>query len=101
MIVISGAEAIERMRAIRNTDEYFMMQHLTYNCNTKKPDGLRTVTQAKLRPALPKESFENDSDHYLTYIDLDIDKPRQCFKKLIRQVAFAPDYEWLKVSWFV
>lgn len=101
MNTISGTEAIERMRAIKNTNEYFMLQHLTYDCNTKHTDGLRTVSQATLRSALPNETFATDSDHYLTYTDLSINQPRMCFKKLIRKVAFAPNYNWLNVNWFV
>jgi len=98
---ISGFDALARMREIRYDDtKYFMLYHLTYNTEKDKTDGLRIVKHARLRPALPDEVFNIPSDLYLTYTDLDNNEPRMCFKKLIRFVAFPPDFTLLKVDWF-
>ena len=85
----------------------FKLMHLTYNRKKGETNGLRMVERCRLRTALPNEAFSTNIDHYLTYSDLDekFTDPkkgdaRQCFKKLIRKVAFPPEYEWMKVSWF-
>lgn len=100
--VISGPEAIRRMRLISKVkDVYFTLIHFT--CNLQKQTGgeLRKVERCQLRPALPDGVTKVDPDHYLTYIDVSIDEPRMCWKKLIRFVAFPPDYQLLKVDWFI
>lgn len=100
--VISGAEAIRRMRLIsRVPDAYFTLIHLT--CNLKKRTGgqLRKAEHCRLRAALPEKVTKIDPDHYLTYVLTDNDEPRMCFKKLIRYVAFPPDFKLQKVDWFI
>jgi len=98
---ISGTEAIARMRQLRhNETTHFEMHHLTYNHSTDETKGLRSVMRCRLRPALPKETFAAPADLYLPYVDLDLNEPRSCFKKLVRLVAFPPTYEPLKVNWF-
>lgn len=98
---ISGTEAIARMRQIRHTaDAYFTMHHLTWNETKQEAKGLRVVERCKLRPALPNEKFALPGDLYLPYMDLDLEEPRTCFKKLIRFVAFPPLYKLQKVNWF-
>jgi hypothetical protein len=98
---ISGFEALARMREIRHDDKkHFILYHLTYNIDKDKTDGLRIVKRACLRPALPDDALKTESDLYLTYTDLDSNEPRMCFKKLIRFVAFPPDFTLLKVDWF-
>lgn len=51
-------------------------------------------------PGTPRRTYPGGSGHYLTYVDASADEPRMCWKKLIRYVAFPPDYELLKVDWF-
>ncbi len=98
---ISGADAIARMRQIRHDpSKHFILKHLTYNRDKDATNGLRTVRKCRLRAALPKEAFQYPTDMYLTYYDIEKDQNRMCFKKLIRYVAFAPDFELLKVDWF-
>lgn len=98
---ISGTEAIARMRQIRHRHENsFTLHHLTWNEAKREAKGLRVVERCRLRPALPNEKFSLPGDLYLPYMDLDIGEPRNCFKKLIRFVAFPPRYELLKVNWF-
>jgi hypothetical protein len=102
MKVISGAEAIARMRQLRHDEHsYFEMHHLTYDINREKTDGMHAVLHARLRPSLPDDLFKTDSDLYLPYTDLDTGEPRMCFKRLIRLVAFPPDFELMKVDWFI
>lgn len=98
---IAGTEAIARMRQLRHSEHlHFEMHHLTYNHATDDTKGLRSVTRCRLRPALPKETFAAPADLYLPYMDLDLNEPRTCFKKLVRMVAFPPTFEVLKVNWF-
>jgi len=101
MQIISGYEAIARMRQLRNEPgSYFKLIHLTYNATKDQCNGMRIVPNARLRKALPDEVFQLDSDLYLPYTDLDLKEPRMCFKKLIRFVAFPPDFKLMKVNHF-
>jgi hypothetical protein len=101
MKTISGAEAIARMRQIRHDPSaHFVLHHLTYNHAKDSTNGLRVVNKARIRPGLPTDVFQFNSELYLTYYDIEKDDARMCFKKLIRFVGFAPDYELLKVDWF-
>ena len=100
--VISGTEAIRRMRLIsKMKDETFTLIHFTCNLKTASGGELRKVEHSRLRPALPEKIMKVDPDHYLTYVVSDTDEPRMCWKKLIRFVAFPPHYELLKVDWFI
>lgn len=109
MKTISAVKAIKIMRELKTLPgSYFKMMHLTYNRTKDETNGMRLVERCRLRAALPNESFQTDVDHYLTYTDLDLTHndsvkgdARQCFKKLIRKVAFPPEYEWMKVKWFI
>ena len=98
---ISGAEAIERMREIRHDPKkYFTLHHLTFNSRYGTSKGMRVVERCRLRPALPKEYGKRPSDLYLPYYDIIEEKNGVAFRKLIRFVAFSPDFELLKVNWF-
>lgn len=101
MKTISGAEAIARMRSMRNDPgNYFILHHLTYNRKLDQTSGMRIVNKCRLRTAVPDDAFQFDQDLYLPYYDIEKDDARLCFKKLIRFVAFPPAYELLKVDWF-
>lgn len=101
MKTISGAEALARMRQIRHDPSaHFVLHHLTYNHDKDSTNGLRIVNKARLRPALPQDVFRFTSELYLTYYDIEKDEAKMCFKKLMRCVAFAPDFELMKVDWF-
>lgn len=100
--IISGAEAIRRMRLIsKMKDETFTLIHFTWNMKTRVGGELRKVEHCRLRPAMPEKVTKVDPDHYLTYTIADLDEPRMCWKKLLRFVAFPPRYELLKVDWFI
>ena len=97
---ISGADFLKRARAMRHSPETFQLYHFTYNQKTGIAKGLRKVEQCRVRQALPRETFQYDPDLYLTYVDVELNEPRTCFKKLARYVAFPPNYELLKIEWF-
>jgi len=104
MDTINGFEALKRMRALRHSkDFYFKIKHLTWNERRRQTDGIRVVNACRLRPALPDESMKPHPDLFQPYTDLNESKAnanRMCRKRLIREVAFAPDFIWLKVDWF-
>ena len=99
---ISGFEAIARMRELRHKDHlHFELHHLTYNHATGETKGLRVVSRCRVRPSLPDDRFALPADLYLPYMDLDMNEPRMCFRKLIRAVAFPPHFVLQKVNWFI
>lgn len=60
--VISGAEAIRRMRLIsKMKDETFTLIHFTCNMKTGVGGELRKVEHCRLRPAMPGESYKGGS----------------------------------------
>lgn len=98
---ISGSEAMRRMRLVgkvRNAS--FTLIHFTCNLKQRTGGQLRKVEHCVLRPSMPAGKTKVDPDHYLTYADVSADTPRICWKKLIRYVAFPPQYELLKIDWF-
>ena len=104
MDTMSGNQALAIMRDMRHReDAYFEIHHLTWNKDTRKSNGMRIVRKARLRPALPDEVFkEANPDLYLTYIDLEANNKNQnriCRKRLIRFVAFPPEFKLMKVIW--
>lgn len=104
METIHGFEAIARMRQMKNnTQAFFKMSHLTADTSRKITNGMRHVEKCRLRDALPDDAFGSvPADLFLPYSDLSERKPvnRMCRKKLIRYVAFPPDFTLLKVEWF-
>ena len=99
---ISGTDAIAMMREMRHdNNRHFELHHLTYNAATDDTKGLRVVQRCRLRPSLPNEAFAAPADVYLPYMDLDLNEPRVCYKKLVRAVAFPPHYELMRVNWFI
>lgn len=100
---ISGSEAIARARALRFLpDASFTLVHLTCNLNKPEESGrMVKIERCRLRPALREDTFETDGDHYLPYEDIETEKPGMCFKKLMRYIAFPPNYELLKINWFL
>jgi hypothetical protein len=98
---ITGAEALDRMRRLRLiNDATFMLMHLSCDLKTRECGEMIKHDRCRLRGSLPERTFKINVDHYLPYEDLDTGEPKMCFKKLIRYVAFPPDYEILKVTWF-
>ena len=105
METIHGFEAIARMRQLKNNQvAHFQMAHLTADTSRRTTNGLRHVDKCRLREAMPDDAFGNvPADLFLTYVDLTAPKNKQnrmCRKKLIRYVAFPPDFTMLKVEWF-
>lgn len=78
---------------------WFTLHHLTWNERKQETTGMRVVERCRLRTALPDDVFTREADMYLPYLDLDKNEPRMCYRKLIRYVAFPPDFEILKVKW--
>lgn len=99
---ISGFKAIDRMRNLAKVpNTTFGLVFIKCNLTTGKAGELRKIERCRLRPARPdEEGLANSQDHYLFFTDVDTDEPKQCWKKLIRQVCFPPSDEWLKVNWF-
>lgn len=88
------------MRQLKGDDKpHFILHHLTWNQTKEEANGMRIVSQCKLRSGM-SDKFQYDADLYLPYTDMEIGEPRFCFKKLIRYVAFPPEYKLMKVSWF-
>ena len=101
MEIIKGIDALKRMKEMQSDIEsFFVMHHLTWNSTKGSTNGMRIVERARLRKALPAEYSGNiEPDQLLPYIDLQNDKLGMCYKPLIRQVAFPPDYKPLTVRW--
>ncbi|MCL1942550.1 MAG: hypothetical protein FWF54_03250 [Candidatus Azobacteroides sp.] len=98
---ISGSEAIRRARNLKYVSgAYFTLVHLSANLKTKECGQLVKTERCRVRPALREDTFQLDGDLYFPYEDLDTGQPKMCFKKLMRFVAFPPDYELQKIDWF-
>lgn len=98
---ISGTEAIRRARYLKYVSgASFTLIHLTCNLKTKQFGEVSKTEHCRVRPALKEDTFQLDGDMYFTYEDIDTGAPKMCFKRLMRYIAFPPDYELLKIDWF-
>lgn len=99
MNTIKGNEAIKRMREISKGASFSIM-FLT--CDRKREEGgeLRKYERCRTRTAEYNELADTHPDHYLYFTDIETGEARRCWKKLIRYVGFAPDYEMTKVDWY-
>lgn len=89
--VISGAEAIRRMRLIsKMKDETFTLIHFTCNRKTGAGGELRKVEHCRLRPAIPEKVMKVDPDHYLTYVIADADETPNVLEKIASFCRFSP-----------
>jgi len=99
--MISGSEAIRRARNLKYVHGAgFALIHLTCNFKTKKCGETVKAERCRVRPALKEDTFQLDGDLYFTYEDTDTGEPKMCFKRLMRYIAFPPDYKLLKIDWF-
>jgi len=100
---IPGIEALRKMKALRHSSEFFfIMHHITWNEKKQQSNGIKVVRKCRIRAALPEDKMFPDPDLFLPYIDLDaakINQNRMCRKRLIRFVAFPPEYEMKRVDW--
>jgi hypothetical protein len=101
--IITGAEAIERMRMYKMVaGATFAIRFITCDLNRPEKTGqVRVYSSCRIRPARRSEGLSVNSDHYLYFSDEETGEPRQCFKKLIRAVCFSPSDIWYEVKWFL
>jgi len=98
---ISGNDAIRRARNLKYVPgASFILIHLTCNLKTKKYGEVSKTEHCRVRPALKEDTFQLDGDLYFTCEDMDTGEPKMCFKRLMRYIAFPPNYELLKIDWF-
>ena len=98
---MTGTEAINRMRRLLLLPgESFAMRFITCDLSRDEYGEIRVYERCQIRTARRNEGLQVNSDHYLFFTDLENDKFRQCFKWLIRAVAFPPSYTWYEVKWF-
>ncbi len=98
---ISGAEAIRRARNLKLVPgAYFTLLHLTCNFKTNEYGALRKFERCRMRPGLKEDTFRMDGEMYFPFEDLTTGDNKMCFKKLMRFIAFPPDYRILKIDWF-
>ena len=103
METITGTAAIDKMRQYRAVPNltfgliFFTHSHSEGKYSTASEK--RKYENCRLRTARSSEGLAVNSDHYLYFTDTDTDEPRQCWKKLIRQVRFGDT--WYKIQWFL
>lgn len=89
------------MRLLKRTGTtHFGMIFITCDFSRNEYGQKRKYEKCRIRTAMRDEGLKISADHYLFFENLETGEARQCFKKLIRQVSFPPDYEWLQVKWF-
>lgn len=99
METIEGNEAIRRIREISKGGYFSIM---FYTCDRKREEGgeLRKYNKCRVRPAEYNELAETNPDHFLYFTDIESGEARRCWKKLIRFVGFAPEYNMMKIDWY-
>ena len=97
---IDYKEAIRRARNLKYIpNACFTLYHLTCNWAKKSTNGMSKTERCRVRKALAEDTFTLDGDMYFTYEDTETGQAKQCFKCLMRYIAFPPDYELLKIKY--
>jgi len=98
---ISGKEAIRRARNLKNVpDAYFTLLFLSCNFKKEQFGEMRKYERCRFRPGIKSDKMQMDPDMYFAFEDLETEQPKMCFKKLMRYIAFPPDYTLKKIDWF-
>jgi len=98
---ISGADAFIRIRNLKLIPgATFSIVFITCDLARNEYGQIRKYENCRIRPAMKGEGLSVNSDHYLYFEDTESGDARQCFKKLIRKIAFPPNNEFLTIKWF-
>lgn len=61
---------------------------------------MKTYGHCTCRKPLPRDKFDIDGKHFFLFMDGD-DKPKTCYRVLIRFIAFSTDgYKLKRVIWY-
>lgn len=75
-------KAIAQMRQISKEGKTFSFSFMSYNADTGLSEGIKEVSNAKIRPAAKNDDIKN-SEYKLFYYDCDANTPRNCWQPLI------------------
>lgn len=95
---INGNDAIVKMRAISKQSSFNIIFFTFDRAKNRGGGQLKKHENCRVRHAMLEEMSNVDIDHYLFFSDSE-GNPRTCWKKLIRYVAFPPEYNYEKINW--
>lgn len=99
MDTIRGTDALAKAETITKTGGNFNVMFYSYSRSKHTAsDKLKTLTCCHTRTPMPHEKWSVDGAHYFLFDYQGLQ--RQCYKVLLRFIAFSPDYKLLKVKWY-
>lgn len=102
METIRGIDAIVMAEQVSKTGGDFTVSFFPFS-RRKKPVGtvgLKTCEYCTCRRPLPHDKFDIDGKHFFLFSDGD-DRPKACYRVLIRYIAFSTDgYKLKRVIWY-
>lgn len=101
METMNGHTALKLAEDITKSGGCFTISFFPFS-RAKTPTGtvkLRTLERCRMRRPLPHEKFDIDGKHFFLFLD-ENDKPKTCYRSLIRFMAFPPDNKIKKINWY-
>ena len=75
-------KAIAQMRKLTSEGKTFSFSFMSFNSDTNESEGIKEISNAKLRTAAKNDDVKN-SDYKLFYYDCDAKLPRVCWQPLL------------------
>lgn len=103
MDTIKGIAALQRAELISKMGGTFTISFFPFS--RKKPSAdpdaqLKTFQNCTMRLPLPHDKFDIDGKHFFLFTT-DDDKPRACYRVLIRYIGFSDEnFKLYRVLWY-
>jgi len=103
METIKGIAALQRAELISKMGGSFSISFFPFS--RKKPSAdldaqLKTFQNCTMRLPLPHDKFDIDGKHFFLFTT-DDDKPRTCYRVLIRYIGFSDEnFKLYRVLWY-
>ena len=102
MGTIKGIDAIRRAELLCKTGGDFSLVFFPYSRTKQVAEHveLKTYERCTTRRPLPHDKFDIDGKNFFLFLTED-QKPRSCYRALIRFIGFSDDnYKLKKIIWY-
>ena len=102
MDTMKGAVALQIAESVTKAGGSFTISFFPFS-RTKSGTGtatLKTYSNCRMRKPLPHEKWDIDGKNFFLFLTED-DKPKACYRSLIRYMSFSTDGNKLKnIKWY-
>lgn len=98
---MKGSVALQLAETVTKAGGTFSISFFPYS-RVKPPAGdvaLKTFENCRMRKPMPHDKGDIDGKHYFLFLTED-DKPKSCYRALIRFMSFSPDNKVKQIKWY-